>query len=186
MRPYLDKLKYNTERMDGVEKHFKQTTNVVKEFELIRKDILGMEGRNHLTIENYKDEYNRKTARVQEELQQREAQASKLEDTVNSLKQKLEMLNTSVSLGITQQHHPEPIAGKQGPSIDDVFKQKVLEKINDINSKLQELAFQSETASLRDSIKQLRKVLDNKMDMDQYERMLDFMGEEIRRCIAAH
>lgn len=186
MRPYLDKLKYNTERMDAVEKQFRLTSNVVKEFELIRKDILGMEGRSQLMIENYKDEYNRKTSRMQEEAQLREMHTAKLEETITGLKQRVEALNTSISLGIAKQLPAEPTSGKSAQSIDDVFKQKVLEKINDINSRLQEVAYQSETTSLRDTIKQLRKIIDNKMDMDQYERMLDFTGEELKRAILAH
>jgi hypothetical protein len=71
MRPYLDKLKYNTERMDGIERQFKLTTNIVKEFDLICKDITGIDGRSQLKIDNYRDENNRKTARLQEDAQQR-------------------------------------------------------------------------------------------------------------------
>lgn len=84
-------------------------------------------------------------------------------------------MNTAISLGITKPS-VEAVPGRPGPTIDDVFKQKVLEKINDINSRLQEVSFQSETNSLRDLLKQIRKMLENKMDMDQYERMLDFMS----------
>lgn len=71
IKPYLEKMKYNTERMDAVEKHAKLTANVVKEFDLIRKDMTGMEGRSQLIIENYKDEYNRKFSLLQQEQQER-------------------------------------------------------------------------------------------------------------------
>lgn len=60
-------MKYNTERVDGIERQFKNIQGTVKEFELIRKELMGLEGRNQLLIDNYRDENTRKTTRLREE-----------------------------------------------------------------------------------------------------------------------
>lgn len=66
MKPFLEKMRWNTERVDGIEKQFKLIQGTVREFDLIRKELSGMEGRNQLIIENYRDENARKTVRLGE------------------------------------------------------------------------------------------------------------------------
>lgn len=96
---------------------------------------------------------------------------------VSRLRQKIENVRTET---------PKINQSKGQQPIDDLFKQKTLQKINDINQKLVDYSLRDETEGIRQGLKNIKKILDNKMDMSQYDRMLDFINQEIRRSITQH
>jgi hypothetical protein len=55
MKPHIEKMKWNTDRVDAIERQFKLIHGTVKEFDVIRRDLEGMESRTQLILENYRD-----------------------------------------------------------------------------------------------------------------------------------